>query len=188
MRLFVAINFPNEIKNSLNSFIKDLKVLPSDAKWVNSENLHLTVQFLGDVPEDKAVSTVEALKRSVKGVSPFYLTLGGVGVFPSKDRPRVFWAGVHGETTALLELHRRVQKELGRLGFTPDQKRFSPHLTLARLRSPQGFVAVFDRAEKLARGKEFGRAKVMSVDLMLSELSPRGPRYTVMAGIKLRNG
>lgn len=188
MRLFIAINFPNEIKSSLNSFIKDLKVLSSDAKWVNSENLHLTVQFLGDVPEDKVTLAVEALKRSVEGVSPFYLTLGGVGVFPSKDRPRVFWAGVHGETAVLSELHRKVQKELGLLGFAPDQKRFSPHLTLARLRSPQGFPAVFEKAEKIARGKEFGRTKITSVDLMLSELGPQGSRYSVLSGIQLAGG
>ncbi len=185
MRLFVAVNFPPEIKQALGSFINDLRAMPADVKWVGAQNLHLTVQFLGDTGEDLAPQVVEALKRSAVGVAPFYLTLGGVGVFPSRDRPRVFWAGVHGETAVLAELHRKVQKELGQLGFAPDQKRFSPHLTLARLRFPQGFTAVFEKAEKIARGKEFGCAKIQSVDLMLSELNPRGPRYSVLAGIQL---
>ncbi len=188
MRLFVAVNFPLEIKQALVSFISELRGMPADVKWVGAQNLHLTVQFLGNTGADLAPRVVEALKRSVGGVSPFYLSLGGVGVFPSKDRPRVFWAGVHGETAVLSELHRKVQKELGQLGFAPDQKRFSPHLTLARLRSPQGFPAVFEKAEKIARGKEFGRAKISSVELMLSELGPHGPRYSVLAGIQLADG
>ncbi len=185
MRLFVAVNFPLEIKQALGSFINELRAMPADVRWVGAQNLHLTVQFLGNTGEDLAPRVVEALKRAAVGVSPFNLALGGVGVFPSKDRPRVFWAGVHGETAVLSELHHKVQRELGQLGFAPDQKRFSPHLTLARLRTPQGFPAVFDRAEKTARGREFGRAKIASVDLMLSELGPHGPKYSVLAGIQL---
>lgn len=188
MRLFVAVNFPQEIKQALGSFINELRAMPADMKWVGAQNLHLTVQFLGNTGEDLAPRVVEALKRSAVSVSPFYLSLGGVGVFPSKDRPRVIWVGVHDETAVLADLHRKVQRELGQLGFAPDQKRFSPHLTLARLRSPQGFSAVIEKAEKIARGKEFGRAKIASVDLMLSELSPQGPRYSVLAGIQLPGG
>ncbi|MFA4885718.1 MAG: RNA 2',3'-cyclic phosphodiesterase [Desulfotomaculaceae bacterium] len=185
MRLFVAVNFPLEIKQALGSFINKLRAIPADMKWVGTQNFHLTMQFLGNTGEDLVPRVVEALNRSALGVSPFCLTLGGVGVFPSKDRPHVFWAGVHGETAVLSELHGKVQRELGQLGFAPDQKRFSPHLTLARLRSPQGFPAVFNQAEKVARGREFGRVKIASVDLMLSELGPHGPRYSVLAGIQL---
>lgn len=185
LRLFVAINFPNEIKQTLGSLIDDLRTLPSDVKWVEMENLHLTVQFLGNVGEDLVPSTVEALNRSVAGVSPFSLTLGGLGVFPSKARPRVFWVGVSGETAVLLQLNRQVQRELGQLGFEPGNNRFSPHLTLARIRSPQGFAAVMDRAEKITEGREFGSAKISSTELMLSELGPKGPKYSVIARILL---
>lgn len=185
MRLFVAINFPDEIKNTLGSFIKDIRALPSNAKWVETENLHLTVCFLGDVPAIKIAFIVEALRRSVEGVSPFYLNLGGVGLFPSKERPRVFWAGVSGETAALLQLNSQVQQGLKRIGFATGEKRFSPHLTLARLRSPEGFPAVFDQAEKIARDREFGVAKITSVDLMLSKLGPQGPKYSVIQRIRL---
>ncbi|MCL6582094.1 MAG: RNA 2',3'-cyclic phosphodiesterase [bacterium] len=151
MRLFIAINFPDKVKQVLGSLIKELRELPSDTKWVEEENLHLTVQFLGNVLEGQVPDVVAALKRSAAGVSPFRLDLGGVGVFPSIERPRVFWAGVSGETAVLSRLHRQVRREMEQIGFEPEKRRFSPHLTLARLRSHLGFPAVMERAEDLSR-------------------------------------
>lgn len=184
LRLFIAVNLPEGVKSALGSVIGELRKLPSDAKWVESKNLHLTVQFLGNVAEDRVPDVVAALKRSADGIVPFRLDFAGVGAFPSKYRPRVLWVGVSGETGALSHLHSRVQQEMGGLGFKPEKRRFSPHLTLARVRSPMGFPAVMEKAEELARVNGiFGTAKISSVELMLSELSPKGPRYFVMAGV-----
>jgi len=186
MRLFVAINFPEKVKKRIGLLIKELRKLPSDAKWVDDANLHLTLQFLGNVPETQVPSIVEALNRSVTGISPFRLDLGGVGVFQSIERPRVFWMGVSGETNVLSRLHRQVQEGFGRLGFEPERRRFSPHLTLARLRSPLGFSALLERAEKIAGdyGK-FDSVNVASIELMLSELSSQGPKYFVLSRVSL---
>lgn len=181
MRLFVAVNFPFEIKKSIGSFMQNLRKVKADLKWVEPENLHLTVQFLGNVSEEQVADVVEALKRPAAGIAPFTLKLGGVGVFPARERPRVFWVGAAGETDKLLELSRRVQRELKGLGFDPGRNKFSPHLTIARLRSPAGFSDVMDRAEKAAENKVFGSAKISTVDLMLSELSPKGPKYHTLA-------
>ncbi len=181
MRLFVAVNFPFEIKKALGSFIQDLKKIKADMKWVEPENLHLTVQFLGNVSEEQAPAVTAALNRAAARIAPFTLRLGGIGVFPSREKPRVFWAGAGGDTAALLELSRQVQRELGVLGFAAAKNKFSPHLTLARLRSPAGFAEVMDRAEKAAENRVFGSAKISTVDLMLSELGPRGPKYFTLA-------
>lgn len=181
VRLFIAINFPDQVKRSLGAFMNELRALPSDAKWVEVENLHLTLLFLGNVLESQAPSITRALNRSVKGANNFCLNLGGVGVFPGPARPRVFWVGVSGDTAVLLWLYQRVQKEMGRLGFESGKSRFTPHLTLARLRSPIGFSAVMERAEKLAgERKILSSVEVKSVELMLSELGPRGPKYSVL--------
>ncbi len=163
----------------------ELKRLPSDARWVNVENLHLTVHFLGDVREDLIPSVVSALKNAVSGVTPFTIDLKGVGVFPSIERPRVFWAGVGGETAPLYQLNRQVQSEMANIGYAANKSRFSPHLTLARIRSPLGFVDVFKRAEKLTGNKRFGLQKIASTELMLSELGPKGPKYFVLARVPL---
>lgn len=127
MRLFVAVNFPYEIKKSIGSFIKDLRRIPADLKWVDAENLHLTVQFLGNVSEEQVPAVIESLNRSAAGACPFTLKLSGVGVFPSRENPRVFWAGAAGETAALLKLSRQVQSEMRGLGFDPGKTNF--HLT-----------------------------------------------------------
>lgn len=186
MRLFIAVNFPETTKKSLGSVINELRRLPADAKWVEEENLHLTLQFLGNVPEEQVPSIVSALQRASAGVGPFQLSLGGTGVFPSAERPRVLWVGAGGATTSLARLQRQVQDELAALGFEPEKRRFSPHLTLARLRSPQGFGALLERARQLCgRPGQFGPAKIDSVDLMLSELGSRGAKYFILAGISL---
>ncbi|MCL6634338.1 MAG: RNA 2',3'-cyclic phosphodiesterase [Peptococcaceae bacterium] len=189
MRLFVAINLPEPVKQVLGSFVGELRRLTSDARWVEQGNLHLTLKFLGNVPEEQVPAIIAALERSAAGVPPFRLDLGGVGVFPSMERPRVFWVGVSGETAALSRLHRQVQEEMKQLGFEPENRRFTPHLTLARLRSPLGFAAVLERADMLARQQgRFGSVKVASMELMLSELSPGGARYSVLAGFSLPGG
>lgn len=186
VRLFIAINLTDELKQTIGSIIKDLRRFPCDAKWVEDGHLHLTVQFLGNVPEDQIAFIENALKRSVVDVAPFNLNLSGVGAFPSVERPRVLWVGVSGETAVLSRLHHQVQKEMEPLGFEPEKRRFSPHLTLARVRSPLGFSAVMERAEKLAvKHGQFGSAKITSMELMLSELGPKGPKYSVLARIPL---
>lgn len=148
MRLFIAVNFPEKIKRTLGAFIRGLSQIPSDLKWVREENLHLTVQFLGNVPEERVPAVSAALQKSVTGIAPFRLVLKGVGVFPSVERPRVLWAGIGGETAPLLILQRQVQREMGLMGFEPEKRKYSPHLTLARARSPYGFIDVMEKAER----------------------------------------
>ena len=185
MRLFVAANLPPTIKKDIYLFIQDLKKIDGDIRWVRPENLHLTVQFLGNVHGELVQAVTEALHRAAAGVAPFTLQLGGVGVFPSRERPRVFWVGVSGDIAVLRQLNRQVQGELKELGFDPGKNRFSPHLTLARLRSPAGFVQIMARAEKIAAGKAFGVADIATVDLMLSKLGPGGPKYHLLASVPL---
>ena len=185
MRLFIAVNLPVEIKRSLGSFIQVLRRFPLDARWVTEANLHLTLQFLGNVSEERVPAIVQGLNRAAAGVAPFKLVISGVGVFPSVERPRVLWVGVSGETIILTDLHRRVQEEMGLLGFEAERRRFSPHLTLAR-RSPRGFRKLLQKAEEYAeRAKSFGETRVVSIELMQSELSPAGAKYYVLASMPL---
>lgn len=186
MRLFIAVNLPVEIKRSLGSFIQVLRRFPLDARWVTEANLHLTLQFLGNVSEERVPAIVQGLNRAAAGVAPFKLVISGTGVFPSVERPRVLWVGVSGETIILTDLHRRVQEEMGLLGFEAERRRFSPHLTLLRIRSPWGFRKLLQKAEEYAeRAKSFGETRVVSIELMQSELSPAGAKYYVLASMPL---
>jgi 2'-5' RNA ligase len=181
MRLFIAVNFPKEIKRTLGDFIRSLSQVPSDLKWVGDENLHLTIQFLGNVPEERVPAVSTALQNSVAGIAPFKLTLEGVGAFPSIMRPRVLWVGISGETAPFIMLHRQVEREMTLLGFEPEKRRFSPHLTLARARSPYGFSDVIKKAQEIiGTGKVFGTARIDSIELMHSELQAKGARYSIL--------
>lgn len=186
MRLFIAVNFPDEIKRTISAFITSLSKIPSDLKWVKEDNLHLTIQFLGNVSEEQLSAVSNALKNSVAGIPPFNLTLVGIGAFPSVERPRVFWAGLSGETAPLLMLQRQVQREMELLGFEPEKRRFLPHLTLARARSSYGFSGVMEQARRVTgNGQVFGIARIESIELMLSELQAKGPRYSVLSSVPL---
>lgn len=180
----MAVNFSDEARKIIGYLIRELRKLPSDVKWVDDANLHLTIQFLGNVPEDQVSAIINVLKHSVAGIYPFRLDLGGVGAFPSVERPRVFWMGVSGNTAILSRLQRQVQEGLSQLGFKPEKRRFFPHLTLARVRSVFGFPDVLKKAEILA-GKKFGSEKIGSIELMLSQLSPKGPSYFILSRIPL---
>lgn len=183
IRLFWAVNLPGELKVRLAEARRDLFVPGSDAKWVETENLHLTVVFLGDTDINCINEMVAAVDNSLQGIRAFSLNLGGLGFFPATGRPKVLWMGVGGDVKGFKELHRVVQNALAPLGFTPEARSFSPHLTLARIKSPRGCDTLVKRVNSLSQIKIPGVLKVDSVDLMHSELSPKGPVYSVLASV-----
>lgn len=143
-RLFVAIDLPEEVKRTLAGLARDL---PS-ARWVGAEELHLTLRFIGEVDQ----STFAAIRSALFAVrfTPFPLTLCGVGHFPPGRRaPRVVWVGMD-PCAALLQLQQEVELALIEAGIPPDERRFSPHITLARLR--EGVPVAVERFEKLHAG------------------------------------
>ena len=147
-------------------------------------NLHLTVKFLGAVAEERIESIASVLTGVVVGVGAFEAEIEGLGAFPSAVRPRVVWAGVTAGAGPMGELAGRVDEALIALGFAPDARPFSPHITLGRVRQPGGAPALTE-ALRGAAGRPFGRLRVARVSLMRSELSPRGARYTELAAASL---
>ncbi len=152
-----------------------------NAKAVAPEGTHVTLKFLGEVQESKAPEVCEALEKALAGVKPFRAELRGVGAFPSESRPRVVWAGVHPES-AFGELHLRVERAMQELGFTPERRSFTPHVTLARMRGRSQEVLEFIRRY---RGVELGSAEVRQVHLMRSTLTPAGAKYSRVCAVEL---
>lgn len=137
-RLFVAIDLPDEVKASLIGFTRELPV----AKWVGPEELHLTLRFIGEVAQE----TCSLIKSALSRVSfeAFPLTLRGVGHFPPGKHPRVLWVGMDPGNT-LIRLQQEVELALIDAGIAPDERRFSPHITLARLKeTAPGMVLRFE--------------------------------------------
>jgi RNA 2',3'-cyclic 3'-phosphodiesterase len=181
IRSFIAIELPQEVKAGLRQIQAGFKSgHPASARWVDPEGIHLTLQFLGNVDADKIEAIQQALKQAAIAVPPFHLELKGLGAFPSLRRAQVVWVGLRGDLDKLQVLQKRIETSLLPLGFEPEKRAFTPHLTLARMR---------DMASPLERqtlGETISRTKietnlmieVNSVSLMRSQLTRAGAIYT----------
>jgi 2'-5' RNA ligase len=184
LRLFVALEPPDIVRRRLAALQTELRRLAgraaSDVKWVAPENVHLTLQFLGAVPEERVDGVRAAVLAAGAGSPPLHLELRGAGGFPNARRPRVLWAGIAGDLSPLAELVADLGRRLGPLGFEPEERPFSPHLTLGRSREPRGAPGL---AAALAQAAEAPAApwRANEVVLFQSHLSPKGPRYEALA-------
>ncbi len=134
MRLFVAIDLPASLRESLALLVTGLRRELPGLRWVKPEGIHLTLRFLGDVPEAQDLRLREVLHRALpSAVPPFDVKVEGVGVFPDKSRPRVVWTGLREANGSLQALQQRVEIAAREAGFTAEGRPFKPHLTLARM-------------------------------------------------------
>jgi len=172
IRLFAGIALPEDIRTRLEMICAGVR----DARWTAPENLHLTLRFIGEVPEPAVEDIVPALDRIA--FDPFDLFLDGVGHFETRGRVRTLWAGLAGEP-ALAELQSRIEAALRRTGCAPETRNFKPHVTLARLKGArpdavQGWIA----ANSLFRAGPF---RVGEFVLFESRLGGEGPAYFPIA-------
>jgi 2'-5' RNA ligase len=185
VRSFVAIELNEPARTALARLQRDLQATapPRTIRWTALQSIHLTLQFLGDVPLEKLPMITVALGGVCNGIRPFAFDLGGLGVFPDRRRLRIVWVGVRETSGALATLQRRVGEVLTPLGFPPERRPFSPHLTIgraARDASPRDLAAV---GEHIARSDTgfVERVTVDHVTLMRSDLRPGGSIYTAQA-------
>ncbi len=176
MRLFIAIDIDEDIKKRIGEMVEKLRTFAKDAKWVRSENLHLTLKFLGEVKDGVRVERIKRVLHEIATRTiPFSIHLSGTGFFPDEKRPRVFWIGVK-ESDELLRLFMEIDKELSSIGFSPEKRDFSGHITIARFRDYR------DRDELMEvistyKDIDFGSIDVREVVLMESILSTQGVIY-----------
>jgi len=183
VRLFVAIDLPQDLKKELYLIPDKVAKLIKNVKWVSPENVHLTLKFLGSSPEESVPKIKEKLSKKVKEVEPFTLGFGTLGAFPTSKRARVFWLGVEKGADEVSILQKKVEKALVPLGFEKENRKFHAHLTLARLRMPQNLQSVISEleAEKISQ-----EVSVDRVFLFQSTLTPKGPIYTTLAQFPLK--
>lgn len=185
-RTFVCIEIPDSIRERIGALQQSLKKTGGQASWVKPANIHLTLKFLGDVRRARIDDLKAGLGRAAAGIGPVEIEVGGAGCFPSPRSPRVLWVGLASLPGELTRLHKRIEDELEREGFPRESKRFSPHLTIARLRSPQNGGELADRL--IAEGFAVEQFAANEVILMQSQLSPGGSIYTPLAVINLPGG
>jgi len=189
IRAFIAIELPEEVKSALAQLEAELKMGgPPSVKWVDPGAIHLTLKFLGNIAADKVDKITRVIEEAAEGISPFHLEVKGLGVFPNLRRVRVIWVGVEGELAPLSQLQQHIESRLAPLGFPPESRPFTPHLTLARVRE-QVSPNEQQRLGQLIASTRFETAhrfNVDSVSLMRSQLTKEGAIYSQISSIKLK--
>jgi len=190
IRAFIAIELSGELKEMLARTGRDLatRIPPAAVRWVKPAAMHLTLQFLGDTPAGRLDAVTRAIEAATLGVPPITMTTGGLGCFPNLRRPRVVWVGIVEPSGHLAQLKHAIDRELEPLGFKPERRPFSPHLTLGRVHKRAGR----EDARRLGHVIEstaladVGRMTAQAVRLIRSDLRPSGPIYTVLARLPFR--
>jgi 2'-5' RNA ligase len=184
MRLFIAVNIPDDVKEQVTHIQKRLRAVPVDVRWVEEEKFHLTLKFLGEVKDEKLPAVVAALAGAIQGSSPFEATLSGLGVFPGMRAPRVIWAGMQQGQEELRSLAEKVDAALSCLGFEREKRKFTGHLTLGRVRSLQNIEALTNKIVSFA-ATPIGTFAVRSVEVMQSILHPQGAQHQCLKSISM---
>jgi 2'-5' RNA ligase len=181
VRVFCAVELPAEVRALASEHAALLRERFREvrASWPRAENLHLTLKFLGEIEESRAEALSNAAARAAADSRPFTLKLEGAGAFPRRGAPRVIWLGVADSSGGLAHLQSRLEDECEREGFAREERAFHPHLTLARLRAPQGARALAQSHQET--GFEPLEFPVTELVVMLSELGPGGSRYTPLS-------
>ena len=189
VRAFLAIHLPCAVTASLARLIDQAVDRGVDCiRPVKPENMHLTVRFFGNVSDRQVESLIAAVRRSTRSIRPFTLTLGGVGAYPSVGNARVVWVGLEDDGLApLLDTRGRIDDALVEAAFERDPRKFSPHVTIARIRDRASRVDRRKAAESLFSAKLDSALPipVERISLMRSVLLPSGPEYSALAEIPL---
>lgn len=187
LRCFVAISLPDELKAKISGIQEKLKLAGADVSWTRPEGMHLTLKFFGEI-EDKRIPKIEkALDMAVADVSTFSLSVSGIGTFPDMRRPRVIWIGLKEDGSNLFTLQKGVEEELKNIGFPSEDRRFSPHITLGRIRSNRNIEKLLRLIDE-EKGIDTGGFDVSEIHLIKSELKPTGAVYTELYSVMLSSG
>ena len=188
IRAFIAISLSEEIYLGLEQVLRDLKSrLPGGpVRWVPGRNIHLTIKFLGDVSLTSLDLLLAMLQTEAARHLQFDFSVGGLGAFPNPRRPRVVWVGVEAPPE-LASLHRGVETEMARLGYAPEERPFSPHLTLGRVtrNANPGDLHQLSNVLETYKVGFLGVTRVQAIHLFRSDLQPSGAIYTRLQAASL---
>ena len=174
IRSFLAIDLDEDLKPKINDLINEFQEIDAKVKYVELENLHLTLKFFGDIDDEGLNLLTEAIEKVVSKFKPFKINIKSCGAFPNKKHIRVIKLGIEDDTI-LKDLHKKLDKEFVQLGFDKDKK-FSTHLTIGRVKSAKNKDLIKYCIEEF-EDIEIGEMEVNQISLKKSTLTPSGPIY-----------
>jgi 2'-5' RNA ligase len=178
MRTFIAIPLDDKTHNELAGLQAVLRSSAADVKWTQPSNIHLTLKFLGEIDDKKTKEISSALGLIAKTQKSFHLHLATIGAFPKPSFPRVIWVGIDEGANECMRLQALVEDSMERLGFAKEERTFSAHLTLGRVRSPKNKDRLIEIIEKEKGFCSSGKVLVGKIILFKSTLTSEGPIYT----------
>ncbi len=181
IRSFIAIPLAADVNRNSTRMLQRLRQSNDGIKWVPTDNLHLTLKFLGDVDNTEVPNVCKVIHEVCSHHQPFHLDFGGTGGFPSLDRPRILYAGIVDASGTLRKIVSQLETSLAQLGFKQEPRDYVPHMTLGRTRSTSR-LANSDVVERLAAEQDtkLGGMLVSSLQLVASFLDKSGPTYQIM--------
>jgi len=185
MRLFIALPLTSSVEKSLAVIINKLKSIGGKVKWVDSEQIHITVRFLGETEKEQVSYIKEILDRVSSKYDSYNLSIDRLGGFPNLNKPRVIWAGFNDDDqiSIMARMVKEVEYDIRKLGFEPDEKRFRPHLTLGRVKAPNGLEELLDTIRSFQMKPI--PVKLDKLRLYKSTLTPQGPIYECLYEVML---
>ncbi|HEC80176.1 MAG: 2'-5' RNA ligase [Candidatus Coatesbacteria bacterium 4484_99] len=176
-RSFIALPLSKTVRQSLLEIIDEVSSICRNAKWVELNNLHITLRFLGNIDVEMVGSISEIITNVSSQFAPFPIEIEGFGAFPHPKRARIIWAGITRGFEEIAELERKVSDELERAGIDRDKRDYHPHITLGRIRYPKSNIALTKKIEE-SSGRVIGDDTISKMILMESTLTGKGPIYT----------
>jgi len=188
MRTFIAIELPKEIKDSLAKLQNQLNESGADVKWVEPQNLHLTLKFLGERDEKKVKQIAQVIEKIAQGKGSFQARIASLGAFPGIKSPRVIWVGINQGDSETKEIAKELEEEIAKTGIPKEDRPFSSHITIGRIRSSLNRERLVQGLQELAddlagKNLEFCIAKFT---LFKSILTPKGPIYERLKDVNLK--
>lgn len=181
LRCFISIEIPETIKKSIADIAYSLKKSGADVKWIIPENMHITLQFLGETEESLIPAIKGGLDKILAHYIPFYIKIAEVGYFPSGRRPRVIWVGME-KSQSIIDLNRDIASEMAKFGYQKEERWFIPHVTIGRVKSNKNINELLKKINEI-KTMSFSDFEVQNISLMKSELKPSGAKYYCLAEI-----
>lgn len=181
VRLFIAVTIPDDVRVALAGLLTDCSAMPDKVKWVAADNLHLTLKFLGNVPEDTIAQIIGIIDTVAAQHSQFTFSMRGLGCFPNLVRPRVLFVDSCAGHDNLKQIASDLEQQLVPLGFEPENRQFKTHITIGRFKTRRGKPKLSDNLLGYIgdhKETEYGTFTVSKLTLMQSVLTPEGPIYT----------
>jgi len=188
MRAFIAIELPKEIKDYLGKLQNQLKTSGADIKWVEPQNIHLTLKFLGEIDDVLLAKINEIIQAAASGRNEFYMRLTEVGAFPSISSPKVIWVGIDEGDKEVKGIAAELEENIAKIGMPKESRAFSSHITIGRSKSALNQVKLLQLLKELAGkpAEENLRFAVKKIFLFKSTLTPKGPVYEILKNVNLK--